>query len=182
MPQKVLMLIAPEQFRDEELLVPRQILTAAGWSVDTASTRTGTATGMLGASEVVGMTVSEAQAEADKQAYEAVIVVGGMGSPDYLWDNAEVHALLQTLNLQAKIIAAICLSGAVLANAGLLKQKQATVWESPEALAIFKSHEVTYTGAPVTVDGRFVTANGPQGAEAFAQAVLTQLKALAPSH
>lgn len=181
MAQKILMLIAPDQFRDEELLVPRQMLTEAGWAVETASTQTGTATGMLGAKEVVKFDLAYAQDQAQKQAYEAVIVVGGMGSPEYLWENTQVHQLLQTLNQQNRLIAAICLSGAVLAKADLLNGKQATVWESPDALAVFQSHQVTYTGDPVTVDGRFVTANGPEAAEAFAQAILTQLKALTPS-
>ncbi len=181
MAKKILMVIAPDQFRDEELLVPRQLLTEAGWGVETASTQTGTAKGMLGATEVVNFDLAYALAEAQKQAYEAVIVVGGMGSPEYLWENADVHQLLQTLNQQNRIIAAICLSGAVLAKAGLLGGKQATVWESPDALNVFKSHQVTYTGQPVTVDGRFVTANGPEAAADFAQAILTQLKALTPS-
>lgn len=181
MAKKILMLIAPDQFRDEELLVPRQILSEAGWTVETASTQTGVASGMLGATEAVKFDLAYAQAEAQKQAYEAVIVVGGMGSPEYLWENAQVHQLLQTLNQQHRLIAAICLSGAVLAKAGLLNGKLATVWDSPDALAVFKSHQVSYTGDPVTVDGRFVTANGPEAAEAFAQTILTQLKNLTPS-
>ena len=41
--QRILMVIAPEQFRDEELLVPRQAFAAEGWQVDTASTRMGVA-------------------------------------------------------------------------------------------------------------------------------------------
>lgn len=181
MSRKVLMIIAPEQFRDEELLVPRQALIDAGWTVDTASTRTGESEGMLGAVENVRYNLNFAQVEADRGFYDAAIVVGGMGAPGYLWNNAELHRLLQTIAGQNKVVAAICLSGAVLAKAGLLKGKQGTVWEMPESLAALKAGGCEYTGAPVTVDGNIITANGPDAATAFSEAVIARLKVLTPA-
>lgn len=181
MTKKILMVIAPDQFRDEELLVPRKALLETGWTVDTVSTQTGEAKGMLGAVENVTMDLSYAAAETQKNAYDAVIVVGGMGSPEYLWNSAPLHQLLQALQKQDRVIASICLSGAVLAKAGLLSGKNATVWEMPESLAVFKENNVEYTGEPVTVDGHFVTANGPDAAADFTQAVIQQVKALTPA-
>lgn len=178
---KILMIIAPDQFRDEELLVPRNALTAQGWTVDTVSTKTGEAKGMLGAVEKVTLDLAYASTEAQKQAYEAVIVVGGMGSPQYLWNDAQLHQILQTIEKQDRVVAAICLSGAVLAKAGLLNGKKAAVWEMPESLAAFKENGVEYTGEPVTVDGRFVTANGPDAAAEFAKAVIEKIKTLTPA-
>ena len=46
---KILMVIAPDQFRDEELLTPKEVLTQSGATVVVASTQTGEAKGMLGA-------------------------------------------------------------------------------------------------------------------------------------
>jgi protease I len=46
---KVLIVIAPEKFRDEELAEPVAALKATGIGYDIASTRRGTCTGMLGA-------------------------------------------------------------------------------------------------------------------------------------
>jgi protease I len=176
MSRKILMVIAPEAFRDEELLVPRAAFTQQGWTVDTASTRTGTATGMLGASESISLTL----ADVASRAYDAVIVVGGMGSPEHLWPNTELHGLLQTQAKQGRVVAAICLSGAVLANAGVLQGKQATVWEMPESVAALQAGGATFTGQPVTVDGNTVTANGPDAAQAFAEAVMARVNALTP--
>jgi len=178
MARKVLMIIAPDQFRDEELLIPRRAFEQEGWAVDTVSERTGEAQGMLGAIEKVQKDLTHAESAAQKNAYDAVIVVGGMGSPEYLWDNAQVHRILQIINKKGRVIAAICLSGAVLAKAGLLEDKNATVWSMPESLEVFEQHGVKYTGEPVTVDGRFVTANGPEAASAFAAAVIERVKAL----
>ena len=180
MTRQILIIIAPDQFRDEELLVPRQAFQAEGWTVDTVSTTSGTAHGMLGAVENIQKTLSDAENQVKNNAYDAVVVVGGMGSPEYLWDNTQLHSILQTMNQQKRVIAAICLSGAVLANAGLLTGKQATVWEMPESLKAFKDHGVHYTGKPITIDGNFVTGNGPEAAKSFAQSVIERVKALTP--
>ncbi len=181
MSRKILMIIAPDQFRDEELLVPRAAFEAEGWAVDTVSTCAGEARGMLGAVETVKHDLIYAAAEAKKSAYDAAVVVGGMGSPEFLWDSALVHSILQTLAQQGRVLAAICLSGAVLANAGLLKGKKATVWEMPESLEAMKAGGCQYTGEPVTVDGNIVTANGPDAAKDFAKAVIERVKALTPA-
>lgn len=179
--KKILMIIAPDQFRDEELLVPRKAFTEQGWQVDTVSTRTGEINGMLGAVEPVTLDLNHAKTQTEQQNYDAVVVVGGMGSPEYLWNNSQLHQILKTLDQQGRIIASICLSGAVLAKVGLLTGKKATVWEMPESLATFKENGVNYTGDPVTEDGRFITANGPDAAADFAKAVIEKVKALTPA-
>lgn len=66
-------------------------------------------------------------------------------------------------------MSAICLAPVTLANAGLLEGKRATVY--PSAKSFLKWKGATYTGNPVEVDGNIVTANGPEVAEEFAQAV-----------
>ncbi|MGE0201599.1 MAG: DJ-1/PfpI family protein [Candidatus Melainabacteria bacterium] len=177
MPNAVLMIIAPEQFRDEELLVPRRILTDAGYTVDTISTRTGTATGMLGASETIETTLTNV----DTRHYDAAVVVGGMGSLTHLWDNWELHNILKALAGNGKITAGICLSGAVLGKAGLLKGKKATVWPDETAIQVLKDSGADYTGEPCTVDGNTITANGPEAAQAFGEAILARLKQLTPA-
>src|SRR5690606_37267390 len=127
MSRQILMVIAPEDFRDEELLTPRRIFQEQGWHVDTASTRVGKAAGMLGAAEDIALSLEDV----DDRLYDAVVVVGGMGSPTYLWRHSLLHDILRKHNENKRVVAAICLSGAVLANAGLLRGKSATVWECP---------------------------------------------------
>lgn len=170
---KVLMVIAPVGYRDEELQVPRQALIDAGYAVDTVSTQAGEATGMLGAREMIAQTLSDVNI-AD---YQGLVVVGGMGSMEYLWQNATLHQYVRAMDLTQGLVAAICLSGAVLGLAGVLNGKKATVWETPESRAAIESHGGTFTGDAVTVDGHVVTANGPEGAHEFADALLAVLKA-----
>jgi len=57
--RRILCVIAPERFRDEELAEPKRALEAAGHRVTVASTRPGHATGMLGARVAVDAVVAQ---------------------------------------------------------------------------------------------------------------------------
>lgn len=164
----ILYVIAPERFRDEELLEPKRALEHAGHHVTIASTRSCTASGMLGA-RVPAAAFSET---ADKT-WDAIVVAGGSGSPDHLWD---FQPLLTAIKRQEGVVGAICLSGAVLARAGVLSGKRATVYASPRALAELKRAGATYVDEPVVTDGSIVTASGPEAAPAFGAALVQLLE------
>ncbi len=169
--KKVLLVIAPEHFRDEELLEPRRILSERGATVAVASTRGGTAHGMLGAEVTPDLLVSDARATD----YDAVVVVGGMGSPTHLWNDAALHTLLREAHAARRVVAGICLSGAVLAKAGVLRGLRATVYSTPESLRALSAGGATYMPQGVVVDGRVVTAEGPPVARAFAEKIAIAL-------
>lgn len=168
---KILMVIAHEQFRDEELLEPRKIFCDAGAEVIVASTGMGEAKGMLGAKVKPDMHLAKVK-PAD---YDAVVVVGGMGSPTQLWDNPELHSVLQEMERSEKVISAICLSGAALARAGVLEGRKATVWPMPESLSALEQGKARYVKEPVVYDGRTITANGPEAAREFGETVVAEL-------
>lgn len=169
---RVLMVIAPEDFRDEELLEPKQILTDAGAKVTVASTRAGAASGMLGASvnpDVVVDTIKPGD-------YHAVVVVGGMGSPTHLWNHTKLHELLQHAAGNGGVAGGICLSGAVLAKAGILNGKRATVWAMDESLKALEEGKAQYTAEHVVADGNVITADGPEAATDFGHALVVALQ------
>jgi protease I len=161
--KRVLMVIAPEQFRDEELANPKAILEEAGARVTVASTRGGTCRGMLGASVTPDTTIASERAGD----YDAVVVVGGGGSPAHLWENASLHQVLRDAKSANKVIGGICLSGAALARAGVLAGKHATVWRTDESIAAMREGQAKLSDSPVVVDGMVVTANGPEAANDF---------------
>ncbi len=169
--RKILMVIAPDQFRDEELLTPKNIFVLKGAQVQVASTTTNRAKGMLGAQVMPDLTIDQAKA-AD---YDAVVVVGGMGSPEYLWNNVTLHNILKQMQKDNKVTAGICLSGAVLAKAGLLKGKKATVWVTPKSLAALAEGQAQYVKQKVVQDGLVITAEGPEAADEFGQLIVNQL-------
>lgn len=168
---KILMVIAPDQFRDEELLTPKQVLSDAGATVVVASTKAGEAKGMLGARVTPDIVLSDAKAHD----YAAIVVVGGMGSPEYLWEEPKLHELVKEMSRDGKVVAAICLSGAALAKAGVLNGKHATVWSMPESLQALKDGKANYVQEHVVQDGKFITADGPEAAQEFAQVIAAEL-------
>lgn len=136
-----------------------------------ASTRPGTAVGMLGAKVAVDCTVQQVE----PASYDALAIAGGAGSPAHLWDSEPVLGLVKEFHRAGKPVAAICLSGAVLARAGVLQGRRATVFPTERAILELKRGGATYVDEPVVEDGNILTASGPEAATAFGAALITHL-------
>ncbi len=159
--KNIVMVIAPDNFRDEELLEPKEIFEDSGASVVVASKGVSTAKGMLGATVDVDKDISEI----DVKEYDAVIFIGGSGAFVY-FDDPTAISIAKNAYDQGKIVGAICIAPSILANAGILEGKRATVWSSEAGNLRDKGAQ--YTGDSVTRDGRIITANGPGAAAGFA--------------
>ena len=168
---KILMIVAHKNFRDEELFIPKEMLETAGHEVVITSLSRMEATGMLGAKVMPTMAVHEANISF----FDAIVVVGGSGSPT-LAKSEDVLKLLQSAQKQGKIISAICLGPIALARAGILTGRKATIFKTDDSFKALKEGGATYTGEDVTVDGKLVTACGPQAANEFAAALIKLLK------
>lgn len=171
MADPILIVIAPKDFRDEELAEPKRILEQGGWQTKVASTKPGVAHGMLGATIKPELLLEQVQ-PAD---YAGLIIVGGAGSPEHLWGNITLHGIARAVAKEGKTVSAICLSPAVLAKAGLLQGRRATVYPSKDAIAALRQGGAILSDKPVEADGQFVTGNGPEAARAFGEAVLARL-------
>ena len=167
--KKVLMVIASDQFRDEEYQKPRAILEKAGMQVTVASSSLKESTGMLGLKVKPDILLKDAKMES----FDAVIFVGGMGATEY-WDNPDAHRIAKSAYAAGKPTTAICLAPMTLANAGLLKGKKGTIWK--DVVGDFKTKGVVYTGKPVEQDGKLITGSGPAAAEEFGNALVEALK------
>ena len=163
------MIIAPENFRDEELLEPKGILTEKGAGVKLACASLETAKGMLGAEVKPDMLINDIRVEN----WDAIILVGGTGSSIY-WEDSSVHSMLKEAVKQNKIVGAICIAPVTLANAGILSGKKATVYQS-EAQKL-KDKGAEYTGEGVQRDGNVITASGPPAAREFGNAIARALR------
>jgi len=168
---KVLMIVAQSGFRDEELTIPREVLERSGHDVKVASLTRAKAQGSKGLSITPDMAVYEANPEF----FEAVIVVGGPGSPA-LADSEDVIKLLISANKKGKLIGGICLGPMALAKAGVLAGKNATVFPDRKAINLLRETAANYRPGPVVEDGNIVTADGPQSAGKFGSALAEHLK------
>src|SRR5574337_579084 len=166
--KKAVMIIASNNFRDEELLKPREVLEKNGVTVTVASSSLKEATGMLGAKvkpDILFTNINVAE-------YDTVIFVGGSGASEY-WENPTAHKIANDANNAKKIVGAICIAPVTLAKAGLLKNKKATTYAS--TTNDIKSAGAKYTGADVERDGNIITASGPAAAQKFGEAIIKAL-------
>lgn len=166
--KKVVMIVASQQFRDEELRVPKELLEGAGAQVLVASSTLDESEGMLGMKVRPDLLVDSLRV-ADQ---DAVIFVGGVGAQEY-WADSTAHAIAQTAVDSGKVLGAICIAPVTLANAGVLSGKRATVWSSVKGN--LESAGAVYTGADVEVDGKLITANGPGAAQEFGRRIIKLL-------
>ena len=167
----ILMVVAPLNFRDEELFVPKEFFEKTGINVVIASRDAGVATGMLGGSINVDIRVSDA----DASNYDAVVFVGGSGiDSQVLYEDPGYLKLAKGANDADKLVCAICLGSMIPANAGLLSGRNATVFIS--GVSYIEERGAKYTGAPVTRDGRIITGEGPGAAEEFAETIVKALE------
>ncbi len=164
----VLMVIAPETFRDEEYAHPKEVLESRGAKVVTASTRTGECVGKNGMVAEATVTV----AESDALDYDAVVFVGGAGAKIY-FDDPFAHSLARAARDEKRVLGAICIAPSILARAGLLKGWPTTAFESQRE--DLEAHGAIWTGDAVTVEGHVITANGPEAARDFGNALADAL-------
>ena len=163
--KRVLMVVAPEGYKEEELSVPSGIFKDSGAEVVVASTRTGIARGMSGGEVAVNLSVGDVNISN----YDAIVIVGGVGSMKYLWDDSDLRDMVRAAYDNHKAVAAICLSPVVLARAGILRDKECTAFVTAKEELI--KNGGMYRDAGVVVSGNIVTAKGQEYAREFAMAV-----------
>jgi protease I len=156
----VVMVIAPEVFRDEEYAEPVRILEQHGARVTTASAAPGKCIGKLGLVAHADLSLAEAM----HRSWDAVVFVGGSGAQRF-FDDTEAHTLARQAARAGAVVGAICIAPSVLAHAGLLAGVTATAFPSQKGDLL--RHGATWTEGPVAVDGRIITANGPEAATEF---------------
>jgi protease I len=171
--KKIAIIVAFRDFRDEEYFTPKEILEEAGAEVKTASNQKGRALGADGGEVNVDLLVSEIN-PAD---FSALVFIGGPGCLKAL-DNEESYKVARETVAKNKVLAAICISPVVLAKAGVLKGKKATVWSSSMdrgPVKILEENGAEYLENPVVVDGKLITASGPRAAKEFGKEIIEVL-------
>jgi len=167
---RVLIIIAPQDFRDEEYRIPRERLEKSGARVTVASSSLDEAVGML---KEVKVKADVLLKDAKMDDYSAVIFVGGAGAKIY-FQNGDAQRIAREAQEKNKVLGAICLAPVILANTGILKNKKATVYESEKET--LKNSGALYEDQKVIQDGLIITANGPAATDEFAERFISALK------
>jgi protease I len=166
--KKVLLTIASKDFRDEELYEPMALLKDNGAAITIASSSLEESTGMMGGTAQPEVLVTDVNVDD----YDAIVFVGGYGAQEY-FESPVAHTIAQATAEKDKLLCAICISPSILANAGLLEGRKATCYECEAENLQAKGAE--FTGSNVEVDGNIITADGPDSAAQFGQAIVDKL-------
>ncbi len=167
-PRRVVIVIAPRDFRDEELMIPLEYLRKRKVEVQVASQQTADAVGMLGLHVVPDLEL----ASIDPGEFDGIILVGGSGAVT-LWPDTMLHRVVRSFADERKPIGAICLAPAILARAGVLKGVKATVFLSARD-ELLKGAAVL-SKRDVETSGNIITASGPKASAAFVKAFYRRL-------
>jgi len=169
--KKVALVIAQEGFQDQEFSETKKGLEQAEAEVYVVSKNTlFPAKGKFGLEVEPDIKLENLRVDE----FDALVFIGGPGASSYIEDDT-VHSLIRKAKEKDKVLGAICIAPTILAKAGVLKDVQATVWSSPldkSPVELLKETGAIYLDEPVVVSGKIVTANGPEAAKKFAQALV----------
>ncbi len=174
---EIVLVAAPEGFRDEELFVPEDVFSEAGAFVLTASTTKRPIYGSQGGSTLPDLHIEDIKVDG----LNAIVIAGGKGAREHLWSNEALLRKVREANEKGKVIGAICISGAIPALAGVMRGRRGTVYPDPEAIGLVEKGGESYVNEGVVVDGNVVTAAGPAYAREFAETILALLKERLPA-
>lgn len=175
--KKILFLLMPKKFNDDEFLIPYNSLKNADYEVDIVGLTSGASTGAEG-TEVVAHTLLSSMSPIDFQAYAGLVIPGGNGAPKFLWDNQEVTAIIRYFHEHKKFVASFGYATIALAKSGILKNKTATTLATDETRQIFKKHNVTLDESPYVYlkDEHIITIKDEDFASLFSEEILKILQ------
>jgi protease I len=152
-------------FEQSELLEPKKALEQAGAKVDVISPQEGKVKGwnQKDWGEEVSVDRPLPQARADE--YDALLLPGGVMSPDRLRANEAAVAFVKSFVDAGKPIASICHGPWTLIEAGAVRGRRVTSW--PSLRTDLRNAGAQWEDAEVVVDNGLVTSRKPADIPAF---------------
>ena len=162
MTKKIIEILA-DGFEEVEALAPLDLWRRCGITVISAALSGNSATGAHGVTVQCDISLDDA----DFSGCDAVFLPGGMPGSLNLYNDPRVIAGLQETVRSGGIAAAICAAPMVLARAGLLTGRRATMYPSPELRSRY-CPGIEFEEIPAVRDGNIITGRGPGAAFALA--------------
>ena len=164
------MILAPQEFRDEEYMIPREVFESRNETVITAST-SDLSEGRFGLQVRIDMLLSEVFA----RDFDAVFWVGGSGCLKFL-EQKEAMRIAREFQQEHKIMGAICAAPRLLLHWNILQGKNMTGWNGDRKLKdLAQQFGATYTGKNIETDGNILTADGPDSSQEAGKQLLKML-------
>ena len=169
-PDSKVLIVATDGFEESELFGPRDILQGRGADVKLAAPSLkpiqATVHDDPGKTIRPDMTIGDARADA----FDALILPGGVRNPDALRTNSAAIALIRDFVATGKPVAAICHGPWLLIEADAVRGRTVTGWTSIRT--DLKNAGATVVDQAAVVDGNLVTSRNPDDIEAFTEALV----------
>ena len=161
-----LLLPVSDDFEDIEVMTIVDVLRRANIQIDLVGVPYSTITSKSGIKVMVDRKLIEIRPEE----YEGIVLTGGMKNVDTLSRTNSLIDMIKKLDNKKKILAAICAAPIILAKAGVLEDKKATIYPGMER-GLPKPRD-----EKIVVDGNVITSQGPGTALEFALKIVEILK------
>jgi protease I len=166
--------LVTDGFEQSELLEPRKALQEAGAEVHVIAPKGPTVRGWSKGNWADEVKVDRTLAEARPGDYDALLLPGGVHSPDKLRINEEALAFVRAFGEAGKPIAAICHGPWTLIDAGLVRGRRMTSYASIKTDLI--NAGAIWENQQVVVDQGLVTSRNPGDIPAFNAKMIEEFK------
>jgi len=170
--QSKVLFLATNGFQEDEMFSPHEALTQEGATVHLASFNTDSIS--AGESDSREITPNMTFEDVNVSDYDAVVIPGGVVNPDKLRTSKKAVSIVRDFAKDGKVIAAICHAPWMLAEADVLRDREATSYNSIKtdimnAGAIWKDEAVV-------VSNGIITSRSPDDLEVFNAKIIEEIK------
>ncbi|MCC2547344.1 type 1 glutamine amidotransferase [Hymenobacter sp. BT175] len=170
---KRIAIVATDGFEQSELEKPKKALEDAGAETHVISLKSGSIKGWdgndWGDKVKVDKTIDEVQAGS----YDALLLPGGVISPDKLRMEPRVVSFVTEMMRSGKAVGAICHGPWTLIETGLLRGRNVTSW--PSLRSDLQNAGAQWTDETVVTDKGLVTSRNPGDIPAFSQKLIEEI-------
>lgn len=170
---KRIAVLATDGVEQIELTEPMGAVRDAGASVDLISLRAGSILGVRGIDKADTFSVDRVVSEVSADAYDGLILPGGVKNPDKLRMDEQAVAFVRSFFEQGKPVAAICHGPWMLVEADVVRGRTLTSY--PSLRTDIRNAGGTWVDEEVHVDHGLVTSRRPDDLGAFIGKTLEEL-------
>ena len=167
-------LLVTDGFEQAELTGPRDALKGAGFDAQIIAPKPGQVQGFNHVDKADRFDVDQTLDDASPDAFDAVVLPGGVVNADELRTNDKARAFVQAIDRAGKPVAVICHGAWLLIDAGLVKGKTLTSW--PSLATDLRNAGAQWVDQPVQVEGQWISSRKPDDIPQFNEQILKTLQ------
>jgi protease I len=160
-------------FEEVELIGPAKMLKEAGVQVEVVSSKEDTVRSWTRGDWGDEFAVDVPLKDADPEAYDALLLPGGVRNPDRLRRNPDAWRFVRAFFAAHKPVAAICHAPWTLIDSGVIEGRRMTSYHTLQT--DLKNAGADWVDQEVVVDRGLITSRAPKDIPAFTRALITEL-------